>query len=463
MRGLLAAVALALLAVETSAGFSPPAPSAPALKVEALRTEYKENPLGIDSRAPRLSWRIAAKVRNVRQAAYQIRVARSASDLRSARNLHWDSGRVASAESTQRVYDGKPLGSAQRYVWQVQIWDDQGRASGWSEPAWWEMGLLTPADWRASWIEPGLPEDVTTSPPAPMLRRAFRLTKAVQSARAYVTSHGVYELHLNGARVGDEVLTPGWTSYATRLQYQTYDVTALLRRGDNAAGVLLGNGWYRGNIGFSKRRNVYGDRLALLLQIDVTYADGSRETIGSDGQWKASAGPIVMSEIYHGETYDARLEKPGWTEATFDDRSWTPARPVERPKGSVDRAGGPSDQADERAQTGCNPADAGGTARRRHGTEHGRLGPAARAGPAGHGGDAHTRGSARQAGQLLHHEPARCGAGDQVHAERRRRRDLRAAFHVPGFPLRSGRRLSGRADGRQPDGDRRALRHGGER
>ena len=340
LRGLLAA-AVALLAVETSTGFSPPAQSAPALRVEGLRTEYKENPLGIDGRAPRLSWRIAAKVRNVRQAAYHIRVARSAGDLRSARNLLWDSGRVASAESTQRVYDGKPLGSAQRYVWQVQIWDDQGRASGWSEPAWWEMGLLTPADWRASWIEPGLPEDVTTSPPAAMLRRAFRLTKAVQSARAYATSHGVYELHLNGARVGDEVLTPGWTSYATRLQYQTYDVTALLRRGDNAAGVLLGNGWYRGNIGFSKRRNVYGDRLALLLQIDVTYADGSRETIGSDGQWKASVGPIVMSEIYHGETYDARLEKPGWTDATFDDRSWATVRTVERPKDVLIAPAGP--------------------------------------------------------------------------------------------------------------------------
>jgi alpha-L-rhamnosidase len=341
LRGLLAAAALALLAVETPIGSFQGTQSVQPLRVEGLRTEYKENPLGIDRRAPRLSWRIAAKVRNVRQAAYQIRVARSASDLRSARNLHWDSGRVASAESTQRVYEGKPLGSAQRYVWQVQIWDDQGRTSGWSEPAWWEMGLLTPADWRASWIEPGLPEDVTTSPPAPMLRRAFRLTKAVQSARAYATSHGVYELHLNGVRVGDEVLTPGWTSYATRVQYQTYDVTALLRRGDNAAGVLLGNGWYRGNIGFSKRRNVYGDRLALLIQIDVTYADGSRETIGSDGQWKASVGPIVMSEIYHGETYDARLEKNGWTEATFNDRDWMPVHAVQRSKDVLISPAGP--------------------------------------------------------------------------------------------------------------------------
>jgi alpha-L-rhamnosidase len=312
-----------------------------ALRLEGLLTEYKENPLGIDSRAPRLSWRIAANVRNVRQAAYQIRVARSAGEVRAGRSLLWDTGRVASAESIHRLYAGKPLASAERYFWQVQVWDDRGRESGWSEPAWWEMGLLLSADWRASWIEPALPEDDTTSPPVPLVRRVFRLKQAVRSARAYVTSHGLYELHLNGHRVGDDVLTPGWTSYATRLQYQTYDVTGLLRRGDNAAGVLLGNGWYRGNIGFNKRRNVYGDRLALLLQIDVTYADGGRETVGSDGQWKVSTGPIVMSEIYHGETYDARLEKHGWTDAAFDDRDWSPARAVQHSKEGLIAPAGP--------------------------------------------------------------------------------------------------------------------------
>ncbi|MGH9331419.1 MAG: family 78 glycoside hydrolase catalytic domain [Vicinamibacterales bacterium] len=352
MRSLLVGAAV-FLAVETPHGAVQPAArtqaSAPALRLEGLRTEYKENPLGIDSRAPRLSWKIVAPVgdRNVRQTAYQIRVARASSKrprddaAATAGSLLWDSGRVASAESIHRAYEGTPLASGQRYMWQVQVWDDRGRSSGWSGPAWWEMGLLSPADWRASWIEPGLQEDVTTSPPVPLLRRVFRLTQAVQSARAYVTSHGVYELHLNGRRVGDEVLTPGWTSYATRLQYQIYDVTGLLRRGDNAAGVLLGNGWYRGNIGFSKRRNVYGDRLALLLQIDVTYADGSRETIGSDGKWKASSGPIVMSEIYHGETYDARLERSGWTDAAFDDRDWSPARTVQHSKDVLIAPAGP--------------------------------------------------------------------------------------------------------------------------
>jgi alpha-L-rhamnosidase len=184
------------------------------------------------------------------------------------------------------------------------------------------MGLLSPDDWRASWIEPDVREDAAAAMPSPLLRRAFRLTGTVRTARAYVTSHGLYELRLNGQRVGDEVFTPGWTSYRTRLQYQSFDVTTLLRRGDNAAGVTLGNGWYRGNIGFRKQRNVYGDRLSLLVQIAVTYADGRRELIVSDASWKSSTGPILMSEIYHGETYDARLEKTGWTEPGYDDRAW---------------------------------------------------------------------------------------------------------------------------------------------
>ena len=162
------------------------------------------------------------------------------------------------------------------------MWDGSAKASAWSAPAWWEMGLLEPSDWKASWIEPGLPEDVTKSGPVPMLRREFKLNGAVARARAYVTSHGLYEMHLNGHRVGDQVFTPGWTSYNKRLQYQTYDVTALLKTGTNAVGVQLGNGWYRGNLpGGIDRRNVYGDRLALLLQIgDHATRTGARRSSG---------------------------------------------------------------------------------------------------------------------------------------------------------------------------------------
>jgi alpha-L-rhamnosidase len=185
------------------------------------------------------------------------------------------------------------------------------------------MGLLQPSDWKAEWIEPALPEDVSKSGPSPMLRREFTLKGVIERARVYATSHGLYELQLNGRRVGDALLTPGWTSYNKRLQYQTYDVTGLLRNGQNAVGVTLGNGWYRGNLAWDDKRNIYGDRLALLLQITVTYRDGRQETITSDGRWKSATGPILMSEIYHGETYDARLEKTGWALPGFADDQWS--------------------------------------------------------------------------------------------------------------------------------------------
>jgi alpha-L-rhamnosidase len=312
-----------------------------ALTVAGLRTEYKENPLGIDARKPRLSWQIISNARGIIQSAYQIRVATSERDLRSASNLVWDSGRVNSDQSIHRAYEGPSLKSGQRYYWQVRVWSASGAASDWSEPAYWEMGLLEPSDWQASWIEPDLQEDVKKPGPAPMLRREFRVTGTVERARAYVTSRGLYEMHLNGRRAGDQVFTPGWTSYKKRLQYQTYDVTGLLRGGDNAIGVVLGDGWYRGYIGFSGQRNAYGDRLALLLQIKISYKGGREEIIGTDQGWKATTGPILMSDIYNGETYDARLEKTGWTSAGFADSQWSGVKVADHPKNNLVAPAGP--------------------------------------------------------------------------------------------------------------------------
>jgi alpha-L-rhamnosidase len=324
-----------------NSGEAIPPPAEARLDVVALRTEYKENPLGIDIRKPRLSWQIHSDRRGILQSAYQVQVARNERDLRAGRNAHWDSGKVNSQESTQVAYTGPDVQSEQRYYWRVRVWDGSGQASPWSNPAYWEMGLLESSDWQANWIEPDLREDVSQSQPAPLLRGMFKTNGVVQQARAYVTSHGLYEMHLNGQRVGDQVFTPGWTSYKKRLQYQTYDVTNLLRSGENVVGVVLGDGWYRGNIGFGGQRNFYGERLALLMQIRIKYEDGHQDLIGSNQNWKATTGPVLMSEIYQGETYDSRLERNGWLSPNYDDRDWSGVKVVNYRKDNLIAPAGP--------------------------------------------------------------------------------------------------------------------------
>jgi alpha-L-rhamnosidase len=326
------ALGVLLLALPTPAGAQP--------SLSRLRTEYKVNPLGIDARQPRFSWELKSPERGVVQAAYEIRVAPSLKGL-AAKRPFWSSGRVASDASIQRAYAGPALESRRRYYWQVRVWDGGGRASAWSEPAWWEMGLLAPRDWSAQWITPEEQKDASKPQPSPMLRTAFRVDGRIASARAYVSSLGLYEMELNGKRVGDEVFTPGWTSYDTRLQYQTYDVTALLARGANAVGVLLGDGWYRGTLAWDGNRNIYGNRLAALVQIEITFENGRRQVIASDATWKASTGPVLMSGLYEGETYDARLEQAGWSRPGFTDTTWGRVQVLEHTKDSLIAPAGP--------------------------------------------------------------------------------------------------------------------------
>jgi len=304
-----------------------------------LRCEYKVDPIGIDARRPRLSWELRADGRGVMQSAYQIRVAESEAGLTA--DPLWDTGRVDSDRSIQVAYGGPALVSGRRYYWQVRVWDGDGSASEWSAPAFWETGLLEPSDWQASWITPAWDEDLTTPQPVPMLRGTFTVDGEVAAARAFVTSLGLYQANLNGRRVGDQVFTPGWTSYDTRLQYQTYDVADLLQPGENAIGAMLADGWYRGNTTWDRRRNVYGEHLALLLQLRITYADGREQVVGSNGTWKAATGPIRMADNYNGETYDARLERPGWSTVGFDDSAWTAVRVLDHSKDILIAPAGP--------------------------------------------------------------------------------------------------------------------------
>lgn len=303
---------------------------------EGLVCEYKTNPVGIDVPHPRLSWKLTSAAQGVLQTAYQIRVAAAPENLKNGRGLIWDSGKIASDKSTHVAYDGPALTSGQRVWWQVMVWDNLKGKSKWSEVAYWEMGLLKEADWKASFITADITEAPNTAGPSPFLRKEFNAGKPVRSARIYATSLGLYTLQLNGKKVGDEEFTPGWTSYNKRLQYQVYDVTQQVVQGANAIGAVLGDGWYRGHIGWgNNNRNRYGDKLALLLQLELTYNDGSKEIVLSDASWKANTGPVLFSDIYHGETYDARLSDRAWATAAFDDAAWKNVKILDHTKSTL--------------------------------------------------------------------------------------------------------------------------------
>ena len=289
------------------------------LSFKELTLDHKINPLGIDDKNPGFSWKIYEKGNNIMQTAYSIKVA--SDEKFSASKIVWQSGKVQSDESNLQLYKGSDLKSGQRYFWQVKIWDNKGKESKWSTPAFFEMGLLSPSEWKAKWIE--LAGDTLRYSPSPQFRKEFELTKTVASARIYVTSHGFYEIQLNGKKVGDQVLTPGWTSYGKRLQYQVYDVTDMLQKGINAIGALLGDGWYRGTLAWGNNWAVYGKKLGLLFQLKIIYTDGSESLVTTDETWKVSNdGAIRMNDIYNGETFDATRNLTGWSKPGYNDKNW---------------------------------------------------------------------------------------------------------------------------------------------
>ena len=307
------------------------------LKVDGLKCEYQVNPLGLDTPHPRLSWLLESggQRQGQRQTAYQVLAATSPALLSDGKADLWDSGKVPSAQSVHVVYGGKPLRSGQRVYWKLRAWDRDGRRSAYSAAAWWEMGLMTPADWRAAWItrkrkEPLSEQQMFKDDPAPLLRKEFTVEKKISRARVYVSGLGYYELRLNGQRVGDHVLDPGWTTYSKRVLYSTYDVTEQLKRGTNALGVMLGNGWFNplplrlwGHI--NPRENLTIGEPRLILQLVAEFTDGTSQTIVTDESWKVGDGPILRNNVYLGEVYDARKEQPGWDKPGFNDSRWQPA------------------------------------------------------------------------------------------------------------------------------------------
>jgi alpha-L-rhamnosidase len=307
-------------------------------RIENLRCEFRSNPLGIDIVQPRLSWELqdAPAGRGLRQSAYQVQAASSKAALEAGSGALWDSadlwdsGKVLSDQSAHVVYTGKPLTSRQPVFWRVRVWDGAGSQSDWSEPATWEMGLLERSDWQAEWIGGRLVGGPQTTSPAPFVRTAFRVDQPVARARLYITALGLYEAHINGAQVGDDVFTPGWTDYHKRVQYQVYDVTGMLRPGENVLGAILGDGWYCGYVGWGSRQQ-YGDRPKLLARLEMTRADGSVQVLVSRPGWKVTYGPILMSDMQDGESYDARAELDGWDAAGYDDSAWLPVERFDDP------------------------------------------------------------------------------------------------------------------------------------
>jgi alpha-L-rhamnosidase len=302
--------------------------------VGQLRCEYLDNPLGIDTLQPRLSWVLESKQRAAKQTAYQILVASTEALLKSDSGDLWDTGTVTSDQSLQVVYAGKALSCCQRCYWKVRVWDKDGKASDYSRPASWEMGPLTPENWQAQWIAPTTDID---SLPAPLLRRAFTLEGKIKQARVHICGLGYYELHINGKKIGDHLLDPGYTRFDKRALYVTYDVTEALRRGKNAVGVILGNGWYnvQTKAVWDFHKAPWRAAPKLLMQVRVEYADGRVETIGTDSHWGTSTGPIQFDSIYGGEIYDARAEKPGWDTPDYNDSDWAMARVVPPPGGKL--------------------------------------------------------------------------------------------------------------------------------
>ena len=310
------------------------------LAVKRLRCEYKVDPVGIDVRKPRLSWELESAEKNVLQTSYEVRVAGSEAELAKDKVI-WTSGKQMSGASIGVEYAGPATVSGKTYYWRVRVGDNHGHLSDWSKTARWEMGLLEPADWKAKWITPDLAEDQAKSNPAPLLRREFAVKKKVERARLYATGMGLYEMELNGRRVGDEYFTPGWTAYDFRFQYQAYDVAGMVKSGANCLAAMLGDGWFRGRIAWGGKRNLYGKKLELLAQLVITYADGTQEIAVTDEKWKASTGAVLASDIYNGETYDARLEKSGWSTADYDDRGWAGVKVMEAPKAKLVAPAGP--------------------------------------------------------------------------------------------------------------------------
>lgn len=303
----------------------------------SLLCEYTSNPLGIDVARPRFSWVIEHSERGQFQSVYRVLVASSQKNLDTENGDKWDSGKVVSEKSVNVIYAGSALKSEQTYYWKVRVWDKDGKISPWSKVTTFEMGLLDPDNWKGKWIEgKGYgkstffdPVQGTTTKELHgyLLRKEFSVKKDIVRARVYVSGLGYYELRINGSKIGDSVLEPGWTDYKKRVLYSTYDVGKYLEKGENTVGIMLGNGRHIEAYGYGPPK--------VILQLNMEFTDDTSQSIVTDDAWKTAQGPIVANDIYSGETYDARLERLDWDTPFYDDSDWDKARIADGPGGKL--------------------------------------------------------------------------------------------------------------------------------
>ncbi len=297
----------------------------PLLSVSAITLEHYRETLGIGTARPRISWTIETQKENWSQVAFAIEV------YDPVGHLLGQTGRVESSESVLLPWPFEPLSSRSQVSLRVKVWGSYGDESNWSDPTSVEAGLLAKDEWTARFITPDWEEDSISAKPGALLRKDFDLPSNPIKARLYITALGLYEARINSTVVGDQIMAPGWTSYDSILYYQTYDVTKMISKGRNALGIMLGDGWYRSRLArSSKWYNLFENRLAALVQLEVQYEDGSIDIIASDESWRAVQGPVLASDIYDGETYDARLERPGWSQSGYNDQDWLKVRILEK-------------------------------------------------------------------------------------------------------------------------------------
>jgi len=335
MKQVLSFLSLFLLIKVQVAGFS----------AAQLTCEQLTNPLGIDVRQPLFSWMIESSENGIRQSAYELIVSDNKADIDANRGNIWNTGKTVSDETVFITFEGASLQPFTRYWWKVRVYDQNGRPSQWSQPAWFETAMLDVSDWKAQWIGDGSrqfesDEDFYRNDPMPLFRKTFTVKKQVTSARLYICGLGYFEAYINGARVGDHVLDPGWTAHRKHALYVVHDITSQLQRGTNVAGVMLGNGWYNPLplrlFGTSNLREYQQTgRPVVKAQMLVKYSDGTSELVSTDNSWKTAPGPVIRNNVYLGEHYDARAEISNWNKTSLNDSNWKNAVAAEGPSGEL--------------------------------------------------------------------------------------------------------------------------------